>query len=108
MICGKIWGEPRYGKNPGHMQRFTARPDDVELAGGALLAVPRAIATQVDGPRPAGMLHEPQRARGRQDQAQRVGPNHTLDLAALILPKASEGIAITNRDFHSPPVAILG
>jgi len=30
MTCGKIWGEPRYGKNPGHVQRFTARPDDVE------------------------------------------------------------------------------
>jgi hypothetical protein len=107
MICGKIWGEPRYGKTPGHVQRFTARPDEVELAGGALLAVPRARATQVDGPRPAGRLQEPQRARGRQDQAQRVGPHHTRDLAALILSKASEGRAIPNRDFHGPPVTIL-
>lgn len=107
MICGKIWGAPRDGKTPGLVPRFTARPDDGELAGGALLAVPRALATQGDGPRPAGMLPAPPRARGRQDQAPRVGPTPTLDLAALLVPKASAGNASTKRDFHGPAVTLL-
>ena len=107
MIFGKSWGEPRYGKNPGLVQRFAARPDEVELAGGALLPVPRAIATQLEGLGLAGLLHEPQRARRCQDQAQRVGSHDALDRAALILPPAREGVAIADRDFYGPAVAIL-
>ena len=53
-------------------------------------------------------LHKPQRARRGQDEAERVGPYHALALAALVLPKARNGIAIPNGDFHRPPLPILG
>ena len=108
VIYGKSWGEPWYGKNSGVLQRLAAGPDDVELAGGALLAIPGARALEVEGGRAAGLLHKPQRAGGRQDEAQGIGPDHPLVLAALVLPKAGEGIAIAKGDFHRPPLPILG
>lgn len=57
------------GKTPASCNASRqAQTTDVELAGGALLAVPRAIALPVEGVRTAGLLHAPQRARCRQDQ----------------------------------------
>jgi len=108
VIYGHFRGKPQDGKNSGFMQSFPAGPDNVKLAGGAFLAVPRAVATQVDGLGRAGVFHKPQRARCCQDQAQRIGSHEAFDLAALILAEAVERIAITNRDFYSPPVAIRG
>lgn len=49
MTFSKIEGEARYGKNSGLVQRLTAGPDDIEVVGGALLAIPGAIALQVGG-----------------------------------------------------------
>jgi hypothetical protein len=56
----------------------------------------------------AGLFDKPQGASGRQEKAQGVGADHPLVRAALVLPKASEGSAIANRNFHGPPVPILG
>src|SRR3954471_12029469 len=103
----KIWGEPWYGKNSGLVQHLAARPANIELAGSFLVTVPGPIALQVEGLCPACLLHEPQRAGRRQDQAQRIGPYHPLDLAALLMPKAREGVAIADRDFHGPPLPIV-
>jgi hypothetical protein len=69
MICGKIWGEPWYGKNSGFLQRLAAGPDDIELTGGVLLAVPGARALESEGNRSAGLFHKPQGASGRQEEA---------------------------------------
>jgi hypothetical protein len=90
------------------VQGFPARPEDVELAGGARLPVPGARATQVKGLSLAGVLHEPQRARCCQDEAQGVSAPDALDLAARILLGARERLAIPNRDVHGPAVAIGG
>jgi hypothetical protein len=108
LIYGKSWGEPWYGKNSSLLQRLAAGPDDVELAGGAFLAVPGARELEIAGTGLAGLCHKPQRTRGRQEEAQGVGPDHPFVLAALVLPKAGEGIAIANRNFYGPAVAILG
>ena len=40
MLFGQSWGEPWYGENTSLVQGFAACPDDVELAGSALLSVP--------------------------------------------------------------------
>src|SRR5262245_49732699 len=98
MTFSKSWSEPRNGKNPGLVQRFAPSPDDVELTGGPLLAVPGAIPGQGESPRVVDVFHKPQRARRRQDQAQGIGSHHALDLTTLIVPKARQGIVVTDRD----------
>ena len=37
----------------------------------------------------------------------RVGPDHALELPALVLAQTGEGIAVANGDFDGPAVAIL-
>ena len=92
MIFGQSWDEPWYGKNSGVVQRLAAGPDDVELAGGHFLAVPGTIAAQIERV-PLVLVHKPQRACGRQDQTQRVGADHPLPLAALVLPEPAKALA---------------
>src|SRR5918994_3280214 len=107
MIFGKLCGEPWYGENTGLLQGFATGPGDVELARGALLPVPGAMATEV---RSRGLVHlceEPQCPRGSHDEAKRIGPDDTLELPALVLTQAIKGVAVPNRDFHGPALAIL-
>ena len=89
------------------MQRFAPGPQNVELTGGAFLPVPGPIAPQRQRCGPCRSLHKPEGTCGHQDQAQGIRPDHALALAALVLPKAGEGIAITEGDFYCPPLAIL-
>jgi hypothetical protein len=59
VIFSAVGDKPEYGKNPGLVQGFAARPEDIELAGGTLLPVPRAIPHQVDGLGLVGLCDEP-------------------------------------------------
>jgi hypothetical protein len=54
VMFGQICDEPGYGKNASLVQGFATGPDDVELAGGAFLPVPGAIAPEVHRGGPAG------------------------------------------------------
>jgi hypothetical protein len=108
MNFGKIGSEPWYGKNLCRVERFAPRPNNVKLTGSAFLVVPGAIAPQLKRWGPYGVLHKPQGACGGQNEAERIGAEHAFTLPALVLPEAREGIAVTNRDFHRPPLAILG
>src|SRR5215831_14859430 len=106
LFC-KIWGEPWYGENAGLVEGFLARPDDIELAGGALLPVPRPIAVEIEGVGPANLLDEPQCACRRQPKAQRVSPDDPWQLPTLLMTQPIKGIGVTNCDFDGPAVSIL-
>jgi hypothetical protein len=84
-----------------------ARPHDVELARRILFAVSGAIALQVDRAGPLDLLRTPQGTYRRHEQAKRIAPDGPPDLTALILAEAIEGIAVTQHNFHRPPVAIV-
>jgi hypothetical protein len=92
MIFGEIYDKPWYGENAGLVQRFATGPGDVALGGGALLPVPRAVATEVHRIGLAGVFEEPQRARGGHHKAKGVGPDDALELPALVLAQAVERI----------------
>jgi len=55
----------------------------------------------------AGMIEEPQHARRRHAQAQRVGPDETLELPTLIMAQSIEGVGVETLDFNGPAVSIL-
>jgi hypothetical protein len=53
------------------------------------------------------LFETPARPRGGHHEAKRVGPDHALDLPALVLTQAGEGMAVANGDVDGPAVAIL-
>src|SRR5918995_5604516 len=107
MIFGEIWGKPWYGENARLKKGFATGPGNVELAGGALLPVPRSITPEIHRRTLVGLCEEPERPRGGHHKAKRVGPDNALELAALVMAQAIEGIAIPSRDVDGPAVAIL-
>jgi hypothetical protein len=107
MIFGKIWGKPWYGENARLAQRFATGPGNVELAGGALLPVPGSITPEIHPVTLVRLVEKPERPRGGHHEAKRIGPDNALDLPALVLPQAVEGMAVADGDFDGPAVAIL-
>ena len=85
VIFSQILGEPWYGKDAGLVQGLATGPDDVQLAGRALLPVPRPIAVESDEVGPARLFQEPQRACRGQPEAQRVGPDDEGELPTLLV-----------------------
>src|SRR5215831_16901648 len=85
VIFGQLWDEPWYGKNTSLMEGLPTGLRDVELTGGSFLSVPGPVAAQGHTCAAIHVGHEPQRACRCQDQTQRVGPDDTLPLAALVL-----------------------
>ena len=106
MIFGKIWGKPWYGENARLVQGFATGPGNVELAGGAFLPVPGSITPEIHPVTLVSLFEKPERPRGGHHEAKRVGPDHALDLPALVLAQTVEGIAVANGDFDGPAVAI--
>jgi class 3 adenylate cyclase len=107
MIFGQRWAKPRYGKNSILLQSLTASPDDIELTWRHLFLVPRPIAPQLDAAVVVNLVDKPQRARRSHGQTQGVGPDNTLNLAALILPQAVKAITVANGNFYGPAVAVV-
>jgi hypothetical protein len=77
------------------------------LAGGALLPVPGSITPEIHRRTLVGLCEAPARPRGGHHQAKRVGPDHALALAALVMAQAIEGMALPYRDVDGPAGAIL-
>jgi hypothetical protein len=100
MIFGKIWGKPWYGEHARLVQGFATGPGKVELAGGAFLPVPGSITPEIHPVTLVSLFEKPERPRGGHHEAKRVGPDHALDLPALVLAQAVEGIAVANGDFN--------
>src|SRR5215471_1031484 len=106
LIFGQIWGEPWYGKNPGCIEGLPTGFRDVELTGRYLLSVPGPVAAQRHTRAAINVGNEPQRPGRRPYHTQRVGTDDALPLAALVLPEPGEGVAVTDRNFFDPAVAI--
>ena len=107
VIFGQIWGEPWYGKNSRFLKGLTTGPHDVKLAGSNLLSVPRPVVAQRERHAVFDLVDKPQRACRRHDQTERIGADDTLPLPALVSPQPSEGIGVTDGNFHGPAVVIL-
>ena len=87
-------------------QDLATGPGAVQLAGGALLPVPRALAVESEGVGLARLIEEPQGARRGQPEAERVSPDDAPALATRILAQAIEGMRITNLDCNGLAVPI--
>src|SRR5215467_89437 len=107
VIFGQLWGEPWYGKNTGLIEGLTTGFCYVELTGGPFLPVPGPVAAQRHTRAAIHVGNEPQRACRGQDQTERIGTDEALPLATLVLSQPSEGVTVTDSNFHGPAVAIL-
>ena len=102
----KIRSEPWYGKNAGLVEGLPTGLRHVELTRRHFLPIPGPVVAQRHTYATLNVSNEPQRACRCQDHTQRVGPDDALPLAALILPQPRKGVTVTDRNFHSPAVAI--
>src|SRR2546428_8661583 len=106
-IFSETGGKPWYGENARLKKGFATGPGNVELARGALLPVPGSITSEIHRRTLVGLCEKPERPRGGHHEAKRSGSDNALELSALVLAQAIEGIAIPYRDFDGPAVAIL-
>ena len=90
--------KPYYGKNPFGLQGFAAHREDIKLARGHFVPVPRPITAQVDLTQALRLLHEPKRARCRHPPPKGVGPDNPTPLATLVLTEPVISLAVAAID----------
>jgi hypothetical protein len=106
MIFSKRCAEPWERKNTGLVYGCATGPGNVEWARGAFLPVPGAVALEVRGVGLVSVFEEPQRPRGSQGEAERLGPDKVRERPTRILAQASAGLAVPTHEVDGPAVAI--
>jgi hypothetical protein len=106
LMFGHSYEKPRYGQNARLLQDFPTGPRHVKLAWGHLVTVPRPKPPQRNLSLLLAGDDEPQGTGGGHEQPQGIGPHNVCALAALVLPYAIIGMAVTDIHFYGPAIFI--